>query len=213
MASDYVSQLNRILDGDKEPGQVGQTLPCPNEINGSSTSVVSASTHSLSTSSSRSSSVSVASSQLPRQGGVVDSSAAITFHSSMNGLVGGEKTDVTAGGAATYGAGQTPSTEDADPTKLADCKTGQTPPHPVPEFLFQLTKVSCIWAMLSVSWSFFSYASPQQFDIFTLRHRCSPTTISSILSGKRQLFSCTIHRAWRRTYCPDISDIQTTQVL
>jgi len=141
MDSDYVSQLNRILDGNIEPGQVSQTLPYPNEINGSSTSVVSvsASTHSLGTSSSRSSSA--ASSQLPRQGGVGDSSAVI-FSSSTNGLIGGEKTHVTAGGAATYGAtGQAPITEDAAPSKLADCKTGQTPPHPVPEFLFQLTKM------------------------------------------------------------------------
>lgn len=142
MDSDYFSQLNRILDGNIEPGQVRQTLPYPNEINGSSTSVVSvsASTHSLGTSSSRSSSV--ASSQLPRQGGVGDSSA-VTFSSSTNGLIGGEKTNVTAGGAATYVAGQAPSTEDAVPSasKLADCKTGQTPPHPVPEFLFQLTKM------------------------------------------------------------------------
>ena len=149
-SDDYVSQLNRILDGNnmaltqQEQGQVSHTLPYPNEINGSSTSVVSvsASTHSLGTSSSRSSSI--ASSQLPRQGGVVDSTAAATF-SSTNGLVGGgEKTHVTAGEAAASGAiGQAPSAEDAVPTKLAGFQAGQTPPHPVPEFLFQLTKVSC----------------------------------------------------------------------
>lgn len=167
MDSDYVSQLNRILDGNIEPGQVSQTLPYPNEINGSSTSVVSvsASTHSLGTSSSRSSSA--ASSQLPRQGGVGDSSAVI-FSSSTNGLIGGEKTHVTAGGAATYGAtGQAPITEDAAPSKLADCKTGQTPPHPVPEFLFQLTKVSCNRSAIGLALLSFCFVSLNNSIFFT----------------------------------------------